>query len=199
MACNNAGANVCFLCHGRGQEQCGLCAGTGKKLRLVKTNTGSGNLVSNKPVEKEKWIDPFQQQQQLNSSLIAGFSLAQKPGTLKKGVDSIYYIGFKRPYTSEPTSKLTLQLFAVYRYSDGSYPLWSDILDKSKHATQVNQAGSTRLLGYFESMPAAKNAMRTIAERGAEKNIAVQRDERPQKINPPVKGQPKTEDFWNNK
>lgn len=203
LVCGNAGASICFICHGRTQRQCYHCAGTGKRLNAISTSaTPVVTDDDNESGQNEKKPDPYRQLKldlALDSTVIAGFNRMQKPNAVKKGVDSVYYIGFKRPYREDgDKGTLTLQLFAIYRYSDGSYPLMSDILEKSKYETQSTRNGSTRLLGYFETLAAAKKALENIAQNARNNGVTVVQDTKPKKINPPSSAQPKADDFWNN-
>lgn len=202
LVCGNAGASVCFICHGRKQAQC-YCAGTGKRL-AVKKNVAAPVVTNNnyETSANETKPDPNRQLKldlELDLAVIAGFNKIEKPNAVKKGIDSVYYIGFKRPYREDgDKGTLYLQLFTVYRYSDGSYPLMSDILEKSKYKIQSNRNGSTKLLGYFETLIAAKSALDNIAQNARKKGITVVQDAKPKKINPPTTTQSKADDFWNN-
>lgn len=200
LPCSNQGFNICFLCHGRSQLQCDDCDGTGMKLKMKRNSTSGGASSNNQPDGNDEAISPalLQQQLAIDSSIVSDYGFCRKPVSLKPGVDSVYYIGFKRPYNKVDNGTLTLKLFAVYRYSDGSFPLLTDIQEKSKHKPQTSELGSTRLLGYFESVSAAQKAMDQIVQRARSNGINVACERTPVKMNPTGKAPAKTEDFWNN-
>jgi hypothetical protein len=199
LPCSNQGFNICFLCHGRAQRQCYLCDGTGVKLTTT-GNTASEDLSS---ADRTNGSDEatsleLQKQTAIDEAICGDFGFYKKPGTLKAGIDSVYYIGFKRSFNNVDEATLSLKLFVVYRYSDGSFPLLTDLQDKTKHQPQTNENGSTRMMGYFESFSTAQKAMKQMVQNAYTKGINLAQDVTIEKINSAGNIPVKKEDFWNN-
>jgi len=199
VTCSNQGFNICNLCHGRAQAQCYSCDGTGVKIKTT-GNTASEDLSSgiNKDSSNEATSLELQKQTAIDEAICADFGFYKKPGTLNAGIDSVYYIGFKRLYKNVDSGTLSLKLFFVYRYSDGSFPLLIDLQDKTKHQPQTTENGSTRLMGYFESFSTAQKAIKQMIQNAYSKGINLAQEVTIEKINSAGKAPAKTEDFWNN-
>jgi hypothetical protein len=163
-------------------------------------NTASEDLSSADKTSSndEATLLELQKNAAIDKSICGDFGFYKKPGTLNAGIDSVYYIGFKRPYNNVDSSKISLKLFVVYRYSDGSFPLLTDLQDKTKYQPQTTENGSTWLMGYFESFSTAQKAMKQIFQNAYSRGISLAQEVTIEKVNPSVKSPVKKEDFWNN-
>ena len=199
LPCGNEGSNICFLCNGRSERQCGHCEGTGKML----TGVINQREVERLPTYKYKVNEPIKQvkldfQLSLDSTIVSSEGFYKRAANIQKGIDSIYYLGYRRIYANNEKGILYLKIFVVYRYSDGSFPMLIDIQNISKHDPYVNEKGCVKLLGYFEDLTSTMKTMDELVRRARAQETNVVQDRLPRQINPVRTNQIKANDFWNN-
>lgn len=191
IACSNKGVSVCFSCYGRGEYQC-YCEGTGKML-LVKTNHEEVNHAVD---SLENDLTYGLKHADIDAKILAGFQFSNKP--TEKELDSVYYISYSRHNSQETKPTVFIELYMMNRYSDGTYPLLSDVYKKIKFQPVVSSDGTKLFLGFFKNLNEAKTAMKLINDRAAQQQIDVNERKDPKRINPPTSPTRTNDDFWNN-
>jgi hypothetical protein len=135
-------------------------------------------------------------QYSIDSSILSKNNRGLKTSAIKGNIDSVYYIGYKRQYSEHLTS-LYLKVFVVYRYSDGTFPLFSTIVEKSKFENNIDRHGITLLVGFFQRPSDISNALNDIRENAKGYGIEVVADENIRKINFLNGQKTKDDNFWN--
>ena len=90
-----------------------------------------------------------------------------------------------------------MKVFVVYRYSDGTFPLFSNVVEKSKFENNIDRYGITLLIGFFQSQAEVLKALDEIQTNARDLGINSVADRSIRKIN--ITNNSKTEDkkFWN--
>lgn len=133
----------------------------------------------------------------LDSIVLSNNNFGLKPSSINPKIDSVYYIGYKRQYQANQTQPLYLKVFVVYRYSDGTFPLFSNVVEKSKHGNNIEPNGITLLVGFFQSQSDVLRAVGEIQANAKELGIHTVADKNFRKINPLTVTKAKDDNFWN--
>ncbi len=139
----------------------------------------------------------FKKQITIDSAIVLEINIFEKTNNIKNKIDSVFFIGYKRDYNKSELLPLTIKTFVVFRYSDGTYPLFSSILEKSKFTNTSSDYGISYLLGFFISQSAAFKAIADIETNANEFGIKTVIDKKIKKINSLSNTSSKDDSFWN--
>jgi hypothetical protein len=147
--------------------------------------------------EEDRINNEMMRQYSIDSVILSNNNLTRKTSSINSKIDSVYYIGYKRQYDEQQETSLSLKVFVVYRYSDGTFPLFSNVVEKSKFENNINRYGITLLLGFFQSQFEALKALDDIQSNARDSGINSVADKTIRKINFLSTNKTKDENFWN--
>lgn len=147
--------------------------------------------------EEDRVNNEMIRQYSIDSVILSSNNLTMKTSSINPRTDSVYYIGYKREYDEQQATSLSLKIFVVYRYSDGTFPLFSNIIEKSKLENNIDRYGITLLIGFFESRPKVLKALDDIQTNAKDLGINSVVDKSIRKINFLSTSKITDTNFWN--
>ncbi|RTQ47767.1 hypothetical protein EJV47_17760 [Hymenobacter gummosus] len=147
--------------------------------------------------EEERINTEMIRQFSIDSLMLSNNNLTLKTSAINSTIDSVYYIGYKRQYDEAQIIPLSLKVFIVYRYRDGTFPLFSNIVEKSKFENNINRYGITLLVGFFKSQSDVSNALKEIQSNAKNFGVSCVVDSNFKKINIVSTSKTIDSNFWN--
>jgi hypothetical protein len=90
------------------------------------------------------------------------------PNEIGKNINQVYYVAYERNYTN---GVVNVKTYALNKYSDGSYMMKSDMLDKIKFKVYLENSGVGMLLGAYSDKNSAVALLNRIKANAPNANI----------------------------
>lgn len=157
-------------------------------------------LAQKQKLEYEKQQKEFANQQEINrqsaidQQIIGNFAVNKRTAEVAVNVKQIYYITYERSYTS---NKVYVRTYTINKYSDDTWMLLSDMLNKINFRVYTDIEGTKQLLGAFEKKQTALAALAQI--KSSQPNAVIKNDFAEINENAATKKTTSNDkDFWNN-
>ncbi|MBN9298015.1 MAG: SEL1-like repeat protein [Filimonas sp.] len=100
------------------------------------------------------------QQWSIDKEIIGeNLALNRKPTLIPDNIRQVYYVSYQRNYN---TGEVTLRSYTLNKYSDDSWMLFNDMLDKIGFQLYFNSNGVGQLLGFYTSKKEAADVISRI-------------------------------------